>query len=299
MEFAQVRAFLAAADSGSFSRAAETLSVAQPSLSNRILALEREVGQQLFERTGRGVRLTDAGRSFLPFAIRAMRALDQGGAMLEGSRDARAGQLAIGTAPAVGTYVLPGILKSFCLDHPGVDVLVRTDHSEEVLQMVLDDDVQVGFGRPVSHPDVRTVTIYRDDLILVVPAGHDFAGRALVPIAQLSEESLVLFDRDSSYYSLIVGMFRDLGVAPRQQMQLDSIEATKKMVEAGLGIALLPERSVERELHLETLYRVGIEGAEPVNRDIAVMYRRSKPQSGPMAAFLTLLGSTFEVALPN
>lgn len=299
MEFAQVRAFLAAADSGSFSRAAETLSVAQPSLSNRILALEREVGQQLFERTGRGVRLTDAGRAFLPFALRSIRALEQGEAMLEGSRDARAGQLSIGTAPAVGTYVLPGVLKSFCLDHPGVDVLVRTDHSQEVLQMVVDDDVQVGFGRPVSHPEVRTVTVYNDELVLVVPDRHPLAERDSIPISRLSGESLVLFDRDSSYYALIVGLFRDLGVVPRQPMQLDSIEATKKMVEAGLGIALLPERSVERELRLRTLHRVAIEEVEPVNRDIAVMYRRAKPQSGPMAAFLALLGSRFEVELPQ
>ena len=299
MELAQLDAFIAAADCGSFSRAAELLNVAQPSLSNRIQSLEREVGQSLFERMGRGVKLTDAGRSFLPYAQRVMRTLNDGMMVLEGTREGTAGRLSIGTAPAVGTYVLPRLLKVFCDNHPGVDVLVRTGHSDEVMQMVLDDDVQVGFGRPINHPDVRTVTLYNDELVLVVSSQHRYAKRGSVKVQALAEDSLILFDRDSGYYGMILGLFRDLGVVPQQQMQLDSIEATKKMVESNLGIALLPEVSVEREIRLGTLHKVHIESAEAVEREIAVMYRRNKPQSGPMAAFLDLLGEIYGVKLPR
>ncbi len=299
MELAQLDAFIAAADCGSFSRAADLLNVAQPSLSNRIQSLEREVGQALFERMGRGVKLTDAGRSFLPYAQRVLRTLNDGLMVLEGTRDGTSGRLTIGTAPAVGTYVLPRLLKVFCDNHEGVDVLVRTGHSDEVLQMVLDDDVQVGFGRPINHPDVRTVTLYKDELVLVVSSQHRYAKRGSVKVDDLADESLILFDRDSGYYGMILGLFRDLGVVPQQQMQLDSIEATKKMVESNLGIALLPEVSVEREMRLGTLHKVHIEAAEPVERDIAVMYRRSKPQSGPMAAFLDLLGEIYGMKLPR
>lgn len=299
MELAQIDAFIAAADCGSFSRAAELLSVAQPSLSNRIQSLEREVGQPLFERMGRGVKLTDSGRAFLPYAQRMMRTLNDGLMVLEGTRDGTAGRLMIGTAPAVGTYVLPRLLKVFCDNRSGIDVLVRTGHSDEVLQMVLDDDVQVGFGRPISHPEVRTIVLYKDELVLVVSSQHRYAKRGTVTVDDLQEESLIVFDRDSSYYGLIVGLFRDLGVVPQQQMQLDSIEATKKMVESNLGIALLPEVSVEREIRLGTLHKVHIESAEPVQREIAVMYRRNKPQSGPMAAFLDLLGEIYGIKLPR
>lgn len=299
MELAQLDAFIAAADCGSFSRAAELLSVAQPSLSNRIQSLEREVGQALFERMGRGVKLTDAGRAFLPYAQRVLRTLNDGVMVLEGTRDGTAGRLMIGSAPAVGTYVLPRILKIFCDNRNGVDVLVRTGHSDEVLQMVLDDDVQVGLGRPINHPDVRTIVLYHDELVLVVSSSHRYAKRGTVKVEELADESLILFDRDSGYYGLIMGLFRELGVVPHQQMQLDSIEATKKMVEANLGIALLPEVSVEREIRLGTLHKVHIEAAEPVQRDIAVMYRRNKPQSGPMAAFLDLLGEIYGTKLPR
>ena len=299
MELAQLDAFIAAADCGSFSRAAELLSVAQPSLSNRIQSLEREVGQVLFERMGRGVKLTDAGRAFLPYAQRMMRTLNDGLMVLEGTRDGTAGRLSIGTAPAVGTYVLPRVLKIFCDNREGVDVLVRTGHSDEVLQMVLDDDVQVGFGRPINHPDVRTHVLYQDELVLVVSGEHRYAKRGTVRVEELAEDSLILFDRDSGYYGMIMSLFRDLGVVPQQQMQLDSIEATKKMVEANLGIALLPELSVEREMRLGTLHKVHIASAEPVKRDIAVLYRRNKPQSGPMSAFLDLLGEIYHQRLPR
>ncbi len=299
MELAQLDAFIAAADCGSFSRAAELLNVAQPSLSNRIQSLEREVGQAMFERMGRGVKLTDAGRAFLPYAQRILRTLNDGMMVLEGTREGTGGRLSIGTAPAVGTYVLPRVLKVFCDNRQGVDVLVRTGHSDEVLQMVLDDDVQVGFGRPINHPDVRTIFLYSDELVLVVSSQHRYAKKGAVAVDDLADESLILFDRDSGYYGMIMGLFRDLGVVPHQQMQLDSIEATKKMVEANLGIALLPEVSVDREIKLGTLHKVHIESAEAVERDIAIMYRRNKPQSGPMSALLDLVGEMYGVALPR
>jgi DNA-binding transcriptional LysR family regulator len=219
--------------------------------------------------------------------------------VLEGTREGTGGRLTIGTAPAVGTYVLPRILKGFCDNHEGVDVLVRTGHSDEVLDMVMDDDVQVGFGRPINHPDVRTVVLYRDELVLVVSSNHRYAKKGTVKVSDLSDESLIVFDRDSGYYGLILGLFRDLGVVPQQQMQLDSIEATKKMVESNLGIALLPEVSVDREIKLGTLHKVHIESAEAVEREVAVMYRRNKPQSGPMAAFLALLEKLYHVQLPK
>ena len=299
VELAQLDAFIAAADCGSFSRAAEILNVAQPSLSNRIQSLEREVGQAMFERMGRGVKLTDAGRAFLPYAQRILRTLHDGLMVLDGTREGTGGRLSVATAPAVGTYVLPKMLKIFCDNHEGVDVVVRTGHSDEVLQMVLDDDVQLGLGRPINHPDVRTIFLYRDQLVLVVAANHRYAKRGTVKVDDLADESLILFDRDSGYYGLIMGLFRDLGVVPHQQMQLDSIEATKKMVESNLGIALLPDVSVEREIKLGTLHKVHIEAAAPVEREIAVMYRRNKPQSGPMAAFLDLLGQMYGVTLPR
>ena len=297
MELSQIEAFIAASDRGSFSRAAELLGVAQPSLSNRIQSLERELGQRMFERMGRGVRLTDAGSAFLPYAQRVVRTLGEGVQLLESTRDGSGGRLTIGTAPAVGTYVLPKLLTAFSEKHGGVDVAVRTGHSDEVLRMVLEDEAQVGLGRPIGHPDVVTYELYRDELVLVVGASHPYGERETMNLDDLARDSLILFDRDSGYFALIMEIFRELGVMPHQQMQLDSIEASKKMVEANLGIALLPALSVEREIAMGTLRKVMLETKTPIERAIGVMYRRTKPQSGPMAAFLRLLGDRYRVQL--
>jgi DNA-binding transcriptional LysR family regulator len=298
VELAQLDAFITAAECGSFSRAAEILHVAQPSLSNRIQSLEREIGQPLFERMGRGVKLTDSGVAFLPYAQRVLRTLRDGLLVLDGAREGSMGRLSIGTAPAVGTYVLPRILKAFHDNHPGVDVMVRTGHSEDVLQMVLDDDVQVGFGRPINHPEIHTVPLYRDQLVLVVSSNHRFAKRGAVNMSDLAYEPLIVFDRDSGYYGLILGLFRELGVVPQQLMHLDSIEATKKMVEMDLGLALLPAVSVEREIKLGTLHKLAVETSRPVEREIAIMFRQHKTRTGPMEQFLDHISSLYAVTLP-
>ena len=136
MLFGQVQAFSEVARTGNVSRAAESLYVTQPALTARIQALEKELGETLFVRTGRGVRLTDAGRVFLPNAERAVQSIEDGRQALSDLRSASAGRLALGAAPAVSTYVLPPVLKRFANLHPRVDVAVSTGHSEEILAMV-------------------------------------------------------------------------------------------------------------------------------------------------------------------
>src|SRR6266705_3419682 len=177
MLFGQVQAFIEVARTGNVSRAAEALYVTQPALTARIQALEKELGEALFVRTGRGVRLTDAGRVFLPCAERAVQAVDDGRQALSDLRSASAGRLALGAAPAVSTYVLPPVLKRFANLHPRVDVAVRTGHSEEILAMVLNDEVQVGLVRTLRHPDIDAISLYEDELVLVCNTQHRFARR--------------------------------------------------------------------------------------------------------------------------
>jgi DNA-binding transcriptional LysR family regulator len=166
--------------------------------------------------------------------------------------------------------------------------------------MVVSNDVQVGFGRPLYHPDLVTRVLYDDELVLVVSSEHRYAKRGEVTVPELADESLILFDRDSGYYGMILNLYREHGVVPHQQMHMDNIEATKKMVEANLGIALLPAVSVEREIKLGTLHKVKLSAARPIKQEIALLYRRNKPQSGAMAGLLELLGEMYEVDLrPN
>jgi len=287
---AQVQGFLEVARRGNVSRAAEAIFVSQPTLTARLHALESELGEKLFVRTRQGMRLTDAGRAFLPFAERATQAVREGREAIAELNSASAGHLVIASAPAVSTYLLPPLLERFAAAHPRVEVAVRTGHSEEVLQMVLKSEVQLGLGRDLRHHDIELIPFYEEELGLMVAPGHHFAERRSVTMTDLAGEQLILFDRTSSYYELTQASFASAGLVPRSMFELDNIEATKKMVERRLGVALLPRTAVVGEVAAGTLRRVPISDGLPLRRRLVVMRRRDLgPPSGVVKAFVDLL----------
>jgi DNA-binding transcriptional LysR family regulator len=293
MLLVHIEGFLEVARLGSVSRAAEALYVTQPTLTARLHALERELGQRLFVRGRQGMRLTDAGRAFLPYAERALRALRDGRRAIDELERATAGQLAIAAAPAVSTYLLPAALERFVARHPRVEVAVRTGHSEDVLEMVLRDEVQLGLGRALRHPEVELLPFHEEELVLVVAPDHAFARRGAVSMVELGSQQLILFDRTSSYYEVTQAAFLAAGVTMHGVMELDNIEAAKKMVERGLGVALLPRTAVTREVDSGLLHRVELRDAVPMRRSIVAMRRRDAgPPVGLVAAFLDLLQKT-------
>lgn len=298
MDLAQIEAFVQVANHRSFSKAAEALYLTQPSVSARIQGLERDLGEQLFDRDGRGVRLTEVGASFLPYARRVLKTLQDGRDALEGMRSLEMGALRLGSVVTVGTYVLPGILKEFCVRYPKLEVSVRTAPSDQVVQMVLADEVQLALARTVAHPDVEAVPLYQDEVVLVTAPHHPLAATGRAEIENLGREPLITFSRGSGYYALVQGALREAGVVPRTAMEMDSMEATKKMVEVGLGIAMLPRVSAERELKLGMLVEIKVKGMTMPRREISLIYRRNRRLSRAALAFLELLGERYEVNLP-
>ena len=293
MDLGQLEAFVQVANQHSFSRAAEALFLTQPSVTARIQALERDLGERLFERSGRGVRLTEVGACFLPHAERVLQALHAGRDAIDSLRNLQSGSLILASAATISTYILPGLLKTFRSRFPRVEVSVRTGRSEQVLQMLLTDEAQVGLVRAVYHQDIETKGLIEDELVLVTNADHELADLGSVSVEQLGDHPFIFFDRNSSYYSLAQGLFRQHGVVPRTQMELDSMEATKKMVEEGLGIALLPRIAVERELQTGTVREIEIAGMPNPTRQIALISRRSRPL-GPVAqAFVDIVTEIF------
>ena len=290
MDVGQLTAFAEVARRGNLSRAAEALRVTQPALTARLQRLEADLGTMLFVRTGRGMRLTESGRVFLPHAERALAEVEDGRRAVDEVGRGSSGQLAIGAAPAVSTYVLPSLLKQFADRHPSVRLSVRTGHSEEVLDLVLREHVQLGIVRAVRHPDVVTTPLYEDQLVLVVHPTHPFAERGSIVTDDFAEAQLILFDRTSSYHQLTSAFFREAGVMPRGVLELDNIDATKKMVQQGLGVALLPQTAVVDELRDGSLRSVAIADGEPVRRQIVAIRRRDTgPASGPVSDFLEIL----------
>lgn len=299
MDLGQVEAFVQVAQHRSFSKAADSLFLTQPSVTARIQSLERDLGEALFERNGRGVRLTEMGTAFLPYARRALKALQEGRDAIEGMRNLDIGALKLGAAMTVSTYVLPRILRTYCTTYPGVEVSVHTGRSEQVLQMVLSDDVHAALERTVHHPDVMTVPLYEDDLVLVASPGHRLARARSATIEEVGREQLILYDKGSSYNQLIQGVFRQHGIVPHTLMELDTIEATKKMVEEGLGVAMVPKVSTEREFEQGTLASVGISNASMPRRQISLIFRKNRKHTRAVLAFIAQLTEAYNVAIPE
>ena len=293
----QIEAFLEVARRQNLSRAAEALFVSQPTLTARLQSLEATLGEQLFIRTRRGMRLTEAGDAFLPYAEHAVAALADGRERLAELRRGVAGRLVLGAPPTVSTYTLPALLARFSAAHPGVRLAVKTGTSEEILDMVLHDQVQLGIIRALANPEIETIPLYTDTLVLIAGPGHRLArsstGRQ-ARMADLAGEVLVLFGRSSSYLEFTTATFRQAGVLPGSVLELDNIEAAKKMVERGLGVSLVPTSTVAGELAAGTLARIELVDAAPARREIVAVRRRDAgPPSGAAGLFLDMLAEQF------
>jgi len=296
LELAQLEAFLQVAHHRSFSRAAEALFLTQPSVTARIQSLEREIGERLFERTGRSVTLTDAGHAFMPHAQRALTAVQEGTDAIEAVRHGDVGSIRIGSSSTIGAYILPAILRRFRDERPRVHVHLRSGTSEEVIEDLVAGEVNVGICRLTQHPEVESLHLFNDDLALVVSPRHPFAAKGRVTVAEAGREPFLFFERSSSYHSLVYSMFLRAGVVPESVMELDSMETTKHMVEAGLGVSILPVVSVQRELEAGQLKEVGIRDMEqPTQREVGVHVLRNRILAPPLIDFLKVLTSEYGI----
>ncbi len=301
MEIPQLEAFLEAASRGSFRRAAHALLLSQPSVSARVQALEDEVGAPLFHRTARGVRLTNLGQTFLPFAQRSIETLRRGREVVESVRQASVGVLNMATARVVGTYVLPEILQNFHGLYPETNLRIRVGGSTDVLQMVVDEEVQLGLARFMQHPDVDALHLYDEEAVLVVHPEHSFAAAGAAAMYEVAQEPLIVYDPGdpgSSYFQFINRVCRDAGVTPKIEMNLDSVEAAKNMVQLGLGISLLPRSGVRRELESGSLTRIGLREMQPVLLPTYLLLRRGQQHGPTVASLLRLLQDIYGVAIP-
>lgn len=294
-----MEAFWWIAQTGSFNRAAEKLYLTQPSVTARIQALEKELGQPLFERKPRGVRLTDAGRVLLPHVEKILHDLRKARQAVDELQSATGGTLSIGSALTTSTYTLPEILSEFTAAHPRVEVQVRTGRSNQVEALVLDDAVQLGFVHSPLAPnaDIQAVPLYEEAVLLVVHPNHPLASEKRVTPEQLAKEPFITSDRASGYWSLVEQFWAATGLVPHVTMELDSIEATKRMVMCGLGLTMLPKGTVARELVTGQLVSVPVASSATLTRQTLLIYRRGKHWSGIIRAFVKVLEDTYHVKL--
>lgn len=288
MDVGQLDAFTRVARAGRIGPVAAELFLTQPALTARLQRLEREVGGPLFTRSRRGMRLTPAGRAFLPYAERILETVGEGARLVGDLTAAGSGVLAIGAPPAISTYLLPRLLRELDRREPGIGLSLRSGHSDEVLELVLRDEVQVGLIRELSHPELITERLFEDELVLVCATGHRLAQRRTVTLDQVAAERLILFDRRSSFHDIALTLFNRGRVQPASILETDNSEAAARLVGEGLGVAVLPRTAVAEALEDGDLVELHLLETPPLLRPVAAVYRSDTPLSRPAELFLEL-----------
>lgn len=293
MDIDEIRTFLAIAETGGFSRAAQRLHRSQPAISRRVGLLEQELGASLFERVRGRVRLTDAGRAFLPYAEATVAALKDGH---DAVRDLQAGAHAPVSLALVGTLAdthIVDVLRRFARRNRNVRLELRTASSAEVSDLVRRGEATLGLRYFAGNrPDLVEHGAGSEAMLVVAAPDHRLAGRRVRTPRDLRGERWVGFppvagDRDSSGDVLARQLIR-AGLDGADLTLIDSLTAQKRLAQAGFGLALVPESSVRDELRQRTLVRLDVP-AMRTSIPITVLHRRNGYLSPTAQALLALL----------
>ncbi|HKB55922.1 MAG TPA: LysR substrate-binding domain-containing protein [Ramlibacter sp.] len=288
----QVRAFLAVAQRGSFTAAAARLHLTQSAVSVLISELEAVFGLRLFDRTTRLVQLTQAGREFLPVAQRVM--VDLEGAVAS-SRELAAqqrGQVAIAATPLMSSVVLPRAIARYAQLQPGVTVVLHDTLAAQVVTKVRQGDVDFGIGTlERSAREITAERLMTDSLVLACAEGHPLASRRQIAWRALAGHPFIALTRDNSVGELIADALSAAGLDIRPAYEVSHLWTVVGMVDAGLGIAVLP--SYARAI--SQLYRIHmIRLVDPaVRRDTSLMIRRGVGGSPAAQGFQAFLRTFF------
>ncbi|MFF8594312.1 LysR family transcriptional regulator [Streptomyces sp. NPDC015220] len=276
MQFQQLQYFVAVAETRHFTRAADLVHVAQPSLSQQIKALERELGADLFQRARGNITLTDAGEALLPLARRILADADTARHEVQELAQLRRGRVRLGATPSLCTGLLPDVLRAFHDRYPGIRLLVEEGGSHDLVRELARgalDLALVVLPLPTPSPALTTVELLREDLVVVsspeapAPGGP---GRHAVSVADLEGERLVMFRHGYDLRELTVAACRAEGFEPDLAVEGGEMDAVLGFVRAGLGVAVVPRMVATRSGHglrVTALARPGL------HRTIALAHR--------------------------
>ena len=285
MDLFQLEVFLTVAREGSFSRAAGKLYRTQPAVSQAIRKLETEGGEPLFDRSSRDGSLTDSGRVLHDYAEKLLNLRVEARGALRELREMHKGKLAIAANEFTCLYLLP-VLAEFRRLYPMIKVTVHRSLASRIPDYVLKHNAEVGvLSFNPDEPLLRSVVVYRDELALVVHPRHPLASARQVTIKQLGAESFVAHNVLSPYRTKVLEAFKRHKTPLNMDVELPTIEAIKKFVSLGSGVALVPSICVEAELARGELVHVPVRELR-VERKLRMVYRKKANLSHAARAFL-------------
>jgi DNA-binding transcriptional LysR family regulator len=275
VDLRQLEIVRAVAEKGSFTAAARLLNVSQSAVSRQVLLLEEALGEPLFLRLGRKVRLTGAGTALLDLSRRVLTDVRDTTASIVEHHEHLAGTLQLGGGMTVCLHVFPALLKEFRRRHPNIDVKLTTGATPVLLDRLRSGALDVGLlTLPVEGADLVQTPVMREELLLVMPPAHKLAKLRRITPADLVGQRWVLFERGSSTRRVIDEMMQHGAVRPRIVMETDNAEILKALTMIGMGLTILPYQALAREARIGALRIKRIEGVTMV-RETGWVYVRS------------------------
>ena len=291
MELQQLRYFVAVAELGNFTRAAERCLVSQPSLSQQIIKLEKELGGPLFDRSGRKVRLTDRGQRFCERANEILFAVES--AEREMTEAADAGRIGVGAIPTVAPYVLPPLLKQFVRSFPKADVTVFENLTEQTIKSCLEGEIDVGLlALPVDDQQLVVEPLFTEELLLALSKKHPLAKKRKITMKDIVDVQFVLLNETHCLGEQIVSFCKQKSCLPTVSCHSAQLLTVQQLVALGHGISLVPQMAAAADKSKDLLYR-SLSGDKPT-RTIAMIRRKSRHQSPLVNKFVEALQAEAE-----
>jgi DNA-binding transcriptional LysR family regulator len=276
LENFRIVVFRAVAEQLSFRKAAEELYLTQPAVSLQIKALEEELGVQVFDRAGAQITLTLAGTILLRYAKQVNSLFVQVEREIVALTGDHAGQLALGASTTIAQYVLPRLLGEFCKEHPRVHPTLISGNTEHIVDAVEKQKIELGLIEgPARSRTIKTEPFLEDDLLLIVPAAHEWAELESVPCAEIGSAPLLMRERGSGTRRVVEMALERQGLkhkSLRIMMELDSTEAIKSAVEAGLGVGFVSRWAMAKDLRLGTHFKIVEVSGLRIKRSFSVAY---------------------------
>lgn len=249
MEVRQLRYVCAIADAGNFSRAAERCQITQPSLSQQIMKLEKDLGVKLFDRLGRSVRLTEAGRAFLPHARAILGQMEVARTSVADKNADLRGSVAVGVIPTVAPYLMPSYTAAFAKKYPEAKLRIVEDTTAALVEGLRDLSIDLAIlALPLRYKDLDLFPLRTEPLFAALRRGDPRASAESLALKDLRGESFVMLRDGHCFRDLSIGACNHARVAPNIAFESGQFSSLLGMVAAGVGVSLIPEMAVDRNV---------------------------------------------------
>lgn len=304
MDFRELQYILKIAEERSFSKAAQKLFMAQPSLSQYIQKLEQQLGVKLFDRTTIPLQLTYAGELYVETAKNILDLKDQLTKQMEDIANLKKGRLVIGLSTLRSTYLMPKILPIFYKKFPGIEVILVEDNSSELEKMAIKGSIDIAIMTfPIEENLFDYEYIFTEEILVAIPPEHPLkekiihdkqGNRPKIKISELSDESFILLKQDQKLHHVATNLCKKAGFKPKIILESESIEAANALVSAGMGVTFIPDSLNLMRLSSPNPIYLSIEDI-PLTRELVIAYRKGRYLSKASQEFISIMKETFVV----